>query len=216
MKTLLFLFFIVGVAPAFAQSRFAVSAQLAPVYAHADSKITAGGGAPVSEFIINSNGLSYSLGINARYAFSPKWSITTGIWATHVATSKQDVVQDGNSYTVRYEYNHPFSNFYKAPLLINYQSSTKRLSPYFSLGATFDFRGTSYVDLSGNGEYTAVKFGKAVVVTPLVGIGALYNLTKHTALIVQPTLQYDIESRPAYTYYHSYQVSLQAQLLYRF
>ncbi|MBN8824540.1 MULTISPECIES: outer membrane beta-barrel protein [unclassified Spirosoma] len=220
MKTLTFLLFMVGVAPAFAQGKWALSVHLAPTYTHNDSKITAGGGLnpplPVSEFVIKSNGLSYSLGVSARYAFSPKWSVTTGIWASHIATSKTDLVQDGIPYTIRYTYNHPFSNFYSAPLLINYQVSTKRLSPYISLGTTFGFRRKSYVDLTGNGDYVAVKIGKPVVVTPLVGVGVLYNLTEHMTLIAQPTIQYDVESHSNYDYYHAYSLSLQTQLMYRF
>ncbi|WP_020596186.1 outer membrane beta-barrel protein [Spirosoma panaciterrae] len=219
MKTLTLLLVMVGLVPAFAQKKFAVSVHLAPIYGHNDSKIRLGGGPnqpPASEFIMESNGLSYQLGLSARYAFSPKWSIMTGIWAAHVVSSKLDVVQDGIPYSIRYTYSHPFSNSYQSPLLINYQVSTKRLSPYVSFGATFAYRRTSYVDLSGNGEFTPIKIGKPVVVTPLLGVGVLYNLTEHLTLIAQPTLQYNVESHSAYDYYHSYSLSLQTQLMYRF
>jgi hypothetical protein len=221
MKTLTFLLVIGSMATAFGQHKFALSVQLAPIYTHADSKVIfpfadPSTQLPTTEFRAVSNGLSYSLGVAARYAFSPKWSIGTGIWATHSAVGKSDFLQNGIPYTVRYQYNHPFNNFYKAPLLINYQSSTKRLSPYFSAGATFDFRGTSYVDINGNGELVPAKFGKAVVITPLLGVGVIYGLTEHLSLIAQPTIQYNIESHPSYSYFHAYQISLQTQLMYKF
>ena len=221
MKTLICLLLIGSVGTVFGQHKFALSIQLAPIYTHADSKVIfpfadPATQFPTTEFSAVSNGLNYSLGVAARYAFSPKWSVGTGIWATHSAVGKSDYLQNGIPFTVRYQYNHPFTNLYKVPLLINYQSSTKRLSPYFSAGATFDFRGTSYVDLNGNGELTPIKFGKAMVITPLLGVGVIYDLSDRMSLIVQPTIQYNVESHPSYSYYHSYQLSLQTQLMYRF
>lgn len=131
----------------FGQHKFALSIQLAPIYTHADAKISfpLANQSPTDELIAVSNGLKYSLGVTTRYAFSPKWSIGAGIWATHSAVGKEVYMQNGIPTTIRYQYKHPFTNLYKAPLLINYQSSTNRLSPYFSAGVTFDFRGTSYL-----------------------------------------------------------------------
>lgn len=221
VKTLTCLLMVSSMATVSGQQRFALSIQVAPIYTHADSKIVfpfadPATKSPTTDISVVSNGLNYSLGVGAHYAFSPKWSIATGIWATHAAVGKSSLVQNGIPYTVRYQYNHPFTNHYKAPLLIKYQASTKRLSPYFSAGATFDFRGTSYIDITGNGEFVPIKVGKAVVVTPLLGVGVIYSLTDHLSLSIQPTIQYNIDSHPTYSYYHSYQISLQTQLLYKF
>ncbi|AUD01129.1 outer membrane beta-barrel protein [Spirosoma pollinicola] len=221
MKTLTCLLLIASVNTAFGQHKFALSIQLAPICTHTNLKAIfpfadPATQSPNTEFSAVSNGLSYLVGVTARYAFSPKLSVGTGIWATHSATGKTNYVQNGFASSIRYKYNHPFTNLYKIPLIINYQSSTKRLSPYFSAGATFDLRGTSYVDLSGNGELIPIKVGKAVVITPLLGVGMTYNLSDHISLIVQPTIQYNIDSHPSYSYYHYYQLSLQNQLMYKF
>ena len=221
MKNLTFLLLVANIGHVFGQHKFALSIQLAPIYSHADSKVIfpfadPATQLPTTEIRAVSNSLNYSLGVAARYAFSSKWSVGTGIWATHSAVSKSDYLQNGIPFTIRYQYNYPFTNLYKVPLLINYQSSTKRLSPYFSAGVTFDFRGISYVDVSGNGELLPIKFGKALVVTPLLGAGFIYGLTNHLSLIAQPTVQYSIAPHPTYSYAHSYQISLQNQLMYKF
>ena len=206
--------------PALGQGRFALSVQLTPIYTHSDAKIVFPFADQVTqlsttEFVAISNGLNYSLGITGRYSFSSKWSISTGIWANHALAAKSDFTQNGIPFTLRYHYNHPFTNSYRAPLLINYQSSIKRLSPYFSVGTTFDFRATSYVDLNGNGDLTPIKIGKAIVVTPFVGIGILYGLTEHMSLIAQPIIQYNVEPHSSYTYFHAYQVGVQTRLMYK-
>lgn len=215
------LFILASTGVAFSQPKLSLSLQLAPTYAHGDSRVIfpfpdQATQLPTTELISVSNGLTYSVGVAARYGLTAKWSVSTGLWATHTVLTKADYSQNGIQFTIRYQYNHPFTNLYRAPLLIHYQSSTKRLSPYFSIGATFDFRGITYVDLSGNGELIPVKFGKALVVTPLVGAGLRYSLNKHLSLIAQPTLQYSVDPHPTYSYFHFYQLSLQTQLMYSF
>ena len=226
MKTLAYAgltwLFIIGSQTAIrGQNKFALSVSVAPVYNHSDTHVTLPIADPVrlfpfTEFTTKGNGLGYSLGLLGRYAFTPKWSALMGIWATHAVSGKTDISENGVLFTDTYRYNHPFTNFYRLPLIINYQSSTRRLSPYFSVGASLDFRGKTYVDLSGNGELVAVKFGKPVVATSLIGAGAIYKLTHQLSLIAQPTLQYNLQPHSGYSYYHSYQLSLQTQLLYQF
>ncbi|GAB3788487.1 hypothetical protein GCM10028818_55140 [Spirosoma horti] len=156
------------------------------------------------------------MGLSSRYSFSPKWSASAGIWATHVLSSTAYFDINGSSIRIPYHYSHPFTNAYKVPLSVNYQSSKNRLSPYFSIGASLDFRGVSYVDLAGNGQEVPVKLGKALIVTPLVGIGAIYRLNNHLLAVAQPTIQYNVQSHPTYSYYHSYQIGLQMQLMHQF
>lgn len=209
---------VVNLLTAFGQNKFAFSVNIAPVYAHSDFSTVAPYSTPnstvtLTKYAGNANGLNYSIGLMGWYNFSPKWSASVGIWATHPVTNKLNVTYNGVPSSMTYQYNHPFANLYKVPLLVNYQSSLKKLSPYFSAGVSFDFRGISYVDLNGNGEYVAVKFGKAVALTPLVGVGLIYGLTNHLSLLAQPTFQYDLQTRPSYDYYHLYQLSLQTQLI---
>ena len=202
------------------QSEFSLSVNLAPVYTHTDFSITFPFTDPATQLPVqlaaNSNGISYALGITGRYAFSRNWSVSTGVWATHTLSGKTTLVQNGIPATIRYTYSHPFTNWYKTPLLVNYQASDKQLSPYFSAGVTFDFRGTSYIDTQGNGEEVPIKIGKAVVVTPLLGLGAIYRLNEHFLVVAQPTIQYNLQSHSDYSYYHLYQLGLQTQLMYQF
>lgn len=209
--------FLVGnLLNAFGQHKFSFAVNLAPVYTHSDFSTNVPyftPNTPSTKFAGTANGLNYSIGIMGWYNFSPEWSASVGVWATHPAISRTNIIVDGVSSSTTYRYNHPFTNLYKVPLLINYRSSPKKLSPYFSAGVSFDFKGISYVDLNGNGEYIAVKSGEPVVVTPLVGAGLCYQLTDRLSLLAQPTLQYDMQNRSSYTYFHTYQLSLQTQLV---
>ncbi|QHV99016.1 PorT family protein [Spirosoma endbachense] len=215
------LFLLGSLTLTFGQSRFAVAVNLAPIYAHTDYKLDLpfpdlNTQLPTTVVTSASHALNYMLGLSARYSFSPKWSASTGIWATHGLDGTSHIDINGISTQLPYRYSHPFTNAYKVPLLVNYQSSTKRLSPYFSLGASLDFRSISYVDLDGTGEEVPVKFGKALAITPLIGIGAIYQLNNHLLLIAQPTMQYNLQDHSGYSYYHSYQIGLQMQLMHLF
>ncbi|GAB4018535.1 hypothetical protein GCM10028773_18520 [Spirosoma koreense] len=148
------------------------------------------------------------------YFFSSNWSASAGIWATQFISIKGNITVDGDNTVIDYSNKHPFEYAYRIPVLLNYQSSGKRLSPYFSAGASADFRAKSYVDVGGT--EVAVNIGKAVTVTPMLGVGAIYQLKQHLALVVQPMAQYNMQAHPTYTYYHGYQLSLRAQLMYRF
>lgn len=205
----------------FGQTKFALSINLAPIYSHTDNNSTLplpdpNTQLPTTVITASSHGLSYMLGLSARCSFSPKWSASTGIWATHSLSGITHFDINGISAQIPYHYSHPLTNAYKLPLLVNYQSSAKRLSPYFTLGASLDFRSVSYVDLEGNGEEVPVKFGKALTIMPLVGIGAIYQLNSHILIVAQPTIQYNVQSHPTYSYYHSYQIGLQMQLMHQF
>ncbi|MCX6218532.1 hypothetical protein [Spirosoma sp.] len=207
---------LINLQNSFGQSKFSVSVNLAPVYTHTDFSLPVPlPNSPVvlTEYAGRAYGLHYSVGLMGWYHFSSKWSASAGIWATHQAIGKTNITYNGVASSTTYQYNHPFNNYYKVPVQINYQPAQKKLSPYFSAGVSFDLRGTSYVDLFGDGTYTAVKFGKPVVVTPLVGVGLIYQLTNRLSLLTQPTFQYDLQARPANNYYHAYQVSLQTQLI---
>ncbi|QHV99410.1 PorT family protein [Spirosoma endbachense] len=205
----------------FGQTKFALSINLAPIYTHTDYNSTlpfpdSNTQSPTTVVTSSSHGLNYMLGLSARYNFSPKWSASTGIWATHGLSGTTHFDINGISAQLPYRYSHPFTNAYKVPLLVNYESSTKRLSPYFSMGASLDFRSVSYVELEGNGQEVPVKFGKALIITPIIGVGAIYQLNNHLLIVAQPTIQYNVQSHPTYAYYHSYQIGLQMQLMHQF
>lgn len=206
--------------PSLGQHKFSISVSLAPIYSHSDTKVVLpiadpAAQLPSTEVVTKAHGVGYSFGLMGRYSFSEKWSVSTGIWATHSLSSSIAVNQNGSPFTLTYPYSHPFTFAYKIPLLINYRPLTTRLSPYFSAGATGDIRSKTYAIL-GNGQEIPVTFGKAVVITPLLGLGGSYRFSDRLSLIVQPTIQYDVQSRPSYDYAHVYQLSLQTQLMYHF
>ena len=203
----------------FGQSRFSILLNVAPTYTHNATKqmITVADATSQlvpTEFITKSNSVGYSAGLMGRYALSTRWSASVGVWATQLTSTKGDFSFNGSQSSINYHNTHPFSFAYKIPLLINYQLSDKRLSPYFSAGVSLNFRAKSYVDL-GNGEEVAVTYGKPVVVTPLVGAGAIYRINGHLSIIAQPTIQYNLP-HSTYSYYRSYQLSLQTQVMYNF
>lgn len=149
----------------FGQTNFALSINLAPIYAHTDYNSTlpfpdANTQSPTTVVTSSSHGINYMLGLSARYSFSPKWSASTGIWATHGLSGTTHFDVNGISALIPYHYSHPLTNAYKVPLWVNFQSSTKRLSPYFSMGASLDFRSVSYVDLNGMERKYPLNLGK--------------------------------------------------------
>lgn len=208
-----------GYSVVWGQSRFSVAVNVAPTFSHTNWQQVAPIPDPVTQSPTTvvgsrSNAWGYSIGVLLHYNFDQKWSILTGIRASHAVWGKSIFSENAVDIPIQYTYGHPFRNAYSTPLQVNFRSSGKRLSPYFSAGATFNYPETSY--LLVNGDEIPVKFGKAVVINPIVGAGVDYRLSQRCSLMVQPTLQYDVQDHSSYTFYHSYVLSLQTQLLYHF
>ncbi|QDK80905.1 outer membrane beta-barrel protein [Spirosoma sp. KCTC 42546] len=206
--------------PAFGQRKFSLAVSLGYSQSHSDYKSIVPIPDPITqlsptELVASSNGKGYGFGLLVRYAFSPKWSVNAGIAAGQSLSAKGYFSQNGTRISVNYTNTHRNEFAYSIPVQINYQSSTKRLSPYFSVGASLGFRAKSYVDL-GNGQEVAVKFGEPVTITPGVGVGVIYRLNEHYSLLVQPGFSYNVQAHPTYVYYHAYSVGLSTQLLYTF
>lgn len=213
------LLFTIWLNPVYGQSRFSVSATLAPVYTHLDSKAiipdldpTSVSGADVQ--INKVHGFAYSIGLLGTYKLSPKWSASAGVWAVHFFATTQHYSVNQFQYDFKYRNGRIFQYAYRLPFMINFQPSTRRLSPYLSAGASLNFRSLGFIDVSGVDE--PGKFGKSTSFTPILGLGISYRLPKNLTFIAQPMCQYNLQSHPPYTYYHLYQVSLQTQLRYHF
>ncbi|WP_461147158.1 hypothetical protein [Spirosoma pulveris] len=217
---LLILILTAWITPALGQSRFSVSVSLAPVYGHSDSKavfpFSTDPAYPTTTLVARSHGLGYSFGLMGHYNFSSKWSVSAGIWATANLSSKSDFELNNNRNTIHIQSSHPFEYNYRIPVLLNYTWAIKRLSPYLSVGTSANFRSTSYAYV--NGQEIPIKVGKAIRNGPLmVGAGIIYQVRKNASLVVQPMLEYSLNAKSAnYVYAHSYMLSLQAQLRYRF
>lgn len=213
---------LVGSHASWGQSRFSVSINIAPIFSHSNSKSVvppinnpAVPIATATEVLIQSHSLGYSLGLMGHYALTNKWSLSTGVWATQTQSSKGNIVFNGDATALSYVNKHPFRYAYRVPLFINDQSSINRISPYFSLGAAANFRSTSYAYI--NGQEVPIKLGKPVTISPLlIGAGVIGQLKRQLTLVVQPMLEYDLRTHPTYAYSHTYQLSLQTQLRYRF
>ncbi|AUD03481.1 hypothetical protein [Spirosoma pollinicola] len=225
MKTIALLlpvWLLLGTYASWGQSRFSVSINLAPTFSHSNSKSvippTNNPAVPIAtatEVLIQSHSLGYSVGLMGHYALTTKWSLSTGVWATQTQSSQGKLILNGDAIALSYSNKHPFHYAYRVPIFVNYQSSTNRISPYFSVGSSADFRSTSYAYI--NGQEIPIKLGKPVAISPLlVGAGVIGQLKRQLTLVVQPMLEYDLQAHPTYTYYHTYQLSLQTQLRYRF
>ena len=205
--------------PVWAQSKLAVSVSVSPLYSYSNIKRNTyfpdymTSGAPVlTQYSVRSTSDGYSVSILGRYNFSSHWSATTGVGITHNWSKVPTILTDPH---VDIEVTASRSRNYQIPLLVNYQTTTKRLSPYFSAGLLLSFRGLSFLPLNGNPEVQVRSGGKLLTAIPIIGAGISYQLSTHLCLIAQPTFRYSIPDSEV-IYAHSYQVGLLTQLLYRF
>ena len=205
--------------PVWAQTKWAVSVSVSPLYSHSNVKqniyfpdyIT--NGAPVlTHYSVRSTGDGYSVGILGRYSISTHWSATSGIGVSHI-WSKVPTIQTDPHIDIQATAGR--SRNYQIPLLINYQTSTKRLAPYFSAGLQLSFRSLSFLPINGQQDVRVRSGGKLLTVIPIIGAGISYQLSTHLALLAQPTLRYSIPDSEV-IYARLYQVSLLTQLLYKF
>lgn len=204
--SLLFAAFLFTGNLAHGQYKFALSATAAPFYGHSKAWGTLvlpaedGSGTFVSQdWDSEASALGYSLGLNGRYSFTPKWSVSSGFWFN------QSRPKDGN-YKGR-------SNNFAIPLFVNFQSSERKLSPYFSAGALWNFRTTSRVNVPEVGTVIFKSDSRTRRIAPSVGAGMIYNFDSRLSLVAQPTFTYFIP--PADIHMREYQIGLQLQAMLR-
>lgn len=210
-----------SVAPAFAQSRFSVGITAAPVLNHNRTNVTfkvpTGTGQLMdTTFAYRSSIGGFSVGLSVQYAFTSRWSLSTGVWLTQLRTTQPFPFTSGNVPA------RLISSSYQIPLLLNYRLANRRLSPYVTVGALGYFGGkTTYKPVEGSGfQKTSVKFGQALNVQAVVGAGVAYQLKPRWSLTVQPLLIWrfppERKSGTRYNQYVSYQIQGQVQLAYSF
>lgn len=205
---------------AWAQSKLSVGIVVSPLTRHITTQsviplIDASG----NLFPVNTHyaqmGSGYALGLMAQYQLTLHWSVSAGIWQnrTHLGTPSITTNPDlttmpnqpqisGLSYTYR---------AYQAPISVNYRSSLKRLSPYFSAGGQFSF---PYTGIFPDGDKLKSP-NQRLHFYPTLGVGVSYWLTQSVTLLAQPTFTY-ILPKGTYSSYSNYQLSFQLQALYRF
>ncbi|MCF0056053.1 outer membrane beta-barrel protein [Dyadobacter sp. CY356] len=187
------------------QGKFALSTTVAPMYRHFKSRNTI--------ILPDNNGGTYTyidksegswrgswFGLNGQYSFSPKWSATTGLWY-----NKSRLIS-GNT--------EARSHNFSIPLMINFQSSTRKLSPYFSVGSLWNLETTTHMYIDDIGPVVFKSGDKTFKISPTVGAGVIYNFSKHFTVIAQPTFSYVIP--PVGFNSRTYQLLFHVQLMYRF
>lgn len=209
----------ISFSPVLGQHKFSLSLSTAPTYQLLDSRsiitipdVNGGPASPV-EIHTQRTGLGYLVGLMARYAFSDRFSVSTGLWSnrlhyrTPTIATTPDLTTNPNNVQIIATASNTYA--YQIPLLISYQLPGKRLSPYFSAGALITF--PSVVSFEGGGTYRAAN--RKVYVYPTLGAGISYQLNAHFSIIAQPTFTY-ILPNGTFVSYSNYQIGVQTQLVY--
>ncbi len=218
---LLGLFCLLALAmPSFGQRAVSVSATVAPTLVRTQYKRTylypESDGQVVEPVYLKGpvNAFGYTAGLTAQYSWAPGWSVAAGLWYTQATLRQARPVAVGEGITaVR-------SQALRVPFLLNFQPSTRRLSPYFSLGLLLDFPLTGRVIVTRTGQSTQsmrLLADRGPVFQPMIGAGGRYQLARRCALIVQPVWAYNIGSfGGARSYTSAYEISLLTQINYSF
>lgn len=196
------------------QSKFSFSASAAPFYSHLNAKSTfvvpyVTGPLITTELTSETISKGYWIGLNGRYSFSSKWSFSTGFWLNE---SWQNVPEITLNPAIPYYTGRARSHNFTIPVMFNFQTSERKLSPYFSAGALWNFNTTSRINISSLETSAVFKSDKSQI-TPMVGAGVIYNFAKHLSVIAQPTFDYAFPSSGLDS--HAYRLSFNVQLMYK-
>ena len=210
----------VPVTVAFGQRTFSISPMAAPtlvrtnynrmyLYPDSDGQIVE----PI--FLVGTpSAFGYATGLMGQYTYAPGWSVAAGIWYSQATLRLARPAASGEGTTaIR-------SRTVRIPLLLNYQPSTRRLSPYFSLGLLLDFPAASRVVVTRVGQPTQrlrLTADAGPVFQLMLGAGGRYRINRRWALIVQPVWAYNLgRFGGAQTYNSSYEVSILTHTTYSF
>ncbi|MDQ6477080.1 outer membrane beta-barrel protein [Dyadobacter sp. LHD-138] len=189
----------------FAQRKFAFSAIVAPFYGHTKTSTTVilpdyngSGTLSPQEFKSESSPKGYWIGLNGRYSLSKKWSASTGLWFSQSRSKTSASLGRSHNFSI--------------PVMVNFQTSERKLSPYFSAGALWNFGTTSRVDIPDMGTAIFKSDRNTSRVSPMVGAGVVYQFSPHLSLIAQPTFSYAIP--PSGIHMRAYRLGFNAQLMF--
>lgn len=168
-----------------AQSRFSGGILLAPFSSYA--------GEPRDYEAPSRYSIGISLGLQAQYDFTERWSLASGLWY-ETASVKMGNGVFGNAYRI------PQHNI-TIPLLLNFRPTERKVSPYFSGGTLLVSRQEE----------------RGLTAKALLSAGLSYQINPLFTLNVQPALTLGANSKSDRVVYPSNrQLSLQAQILYHF
>ena len=156
----------------------------------------------------------YCAGLSVLYKYAPGWSVSSGVWFEQLSIRQNRQPAAGPGVITLH------NRVIRVPIYLNYASSTKRLSPYFSLGFLVDLPITSRMVVHRDGESTQY----LRLITPVkpifqlaVNAGIQYKLTKRYTLMTQPTWAYKLgQFGGSSTYDSSFELGLLMQLAYAF
>lgn len=203
------------------QQTLSVSATLIPTLAHTNyqqrSFYPESDGQIVEPVFLDGGhwATGYGAGLSILYTYAPGWSISSGLayQQTTIRQARQPLAGEG---TVTFQ-----SRFLRVPLQLNYASSTRRLSPYFSLGLLTDFPITSRMVVTRVGESTQYLRHDPLITRPifqgLLGAGFRYKLGERCMGMVQPIWTYSFGQFGMARFHDtSYAFSLLTQIAYQF
>ena len=151
-------------------------------------------------------------GLTVGYGFAPGWVVSAGVGYRQFTTRQTRLNNDGataiNSRAVR------------VPVLLSFQSSKKRLSPYFTVGTLLDFPLQSRVVVRRDDQPVqrlTLDTERGPVFYVALGAGGRYALNDRCALFAQPVLNYKIgRFGDGRSYNPAVEVGLQMQVSYTF
>ncbi|MFD2569242.1 PorT family protein [Spirosoma soli] len=215
----LFLFFLTCFA-AFGQKKLSLSATVAPAFTNISYNnryfYPESDGQIVEPVYLNGKkwATGFITGLTVQYTYAPGWSVATGVWYVQQTIRQPRLAAAGEgTMSIR-------NRALRVPILLNYRSSTERLSPYFTIGLAIDFPFVTRVIADRSGEPTQnLRLGTArsPLFQPVFGAGAQYQLTPRYQLMLQPIWTYNLgrfsstDSRNP-----SNELSLLAQITYSF
>ena len=127
------------------------------------------------------------VGLAVHYGFAPGWSVSVGGAYRQFSTRQARPGNDGTT-IIR-------SRAVRVPVLLNFQSSANRLSPYFTVGTLLDFPLSSRVAVQRTDQpdqQLSLDVERGPVFYLTAGAGGWYRISDRCALVVQPTLNYKI------------------------
>lgn len=204
-------------------SRLSISASLSPIYtsnfkSHLIAIPPNQGQLVNPAYTQSSTRYGYSVGLSAHYAFSARWSATTGLWVNNFTRAESTFLYNtatNGMITSRNAGTRVSARTYQVPLLANYRTSDKKLAAYFSAGVLISLPppATDYL-ISENNDYALLRSSRGKVL-PMIGAGISYRLDNHFSFLAQPTLMVEFAD-DEYILYNAYRVGLLTQLTYTF
>ncbi len=204
-------------------TKFSLSVNVSPIYSGSFNErnisIPATQGQLINPvFTRSSTSYGYSAGLSIRYAFSPRWSATTGLWVNNFVRAESTFSFNTDSYgpvTTPGAGTRVSARTYQVPLLANYRTSDRRLAAYFSAGVLISIPPTATDYVLGYNNETALLRGARTELLPIIGAGLSYQLNRRFSFLAQPTLSVRIPPQE-YIRHYAYRVGLLTQLMYTF